>query len=355
MVSSGFWCDKRVFLTGHTGFKGSWLALWLHRLGARVTGYALPPATTPALFEVARVHEVLQSTIGDIRDAATLTQALANADPEIILHLAAQPLVSEGYADPAGTYATNVTGTLNLLQAARGLKNLRSIVVVTTDKCYENTETSRAYREADPLGGHDPYSSSKACVEILTHSWRRSFFNSRESARIASARAGNVIGGGDWSPHRLIPDILHAFEAGKSAALRHPDAIRPWQHALEPLLGYLMLAEHLYADETHAGAWNFGPALPDCVSVGEVADALVQLWPTTAHWQHAPSHLAHEAGLLRLDASLAQEKLQWRPRWPLMEALRQTVDWHQAWLRGEDMQAFCLQQIQSYEQASKTN
>ena len=348
MVRGNFWSGKRVFLTGHTGFKGGWLALWLKELGASVYGYALPPPTTPSLFEIARISEVLHSATGDIRDPEALETAACAANPDIIFHLAAQPLVSEGYSDPVGTYASNVTGTLNLLQAARKLNNVHAIVVVTTDKCYENRESSHAYREGDPLGGYDPYSSSKACAEILTHSWRRSFFSGPSMPNIATARAGNVIGGGDWADNRLVPDILRAFSARSPALLRHPEAIRPWQHVLEPLAGYLLLAEQLSSDANLAGAWNFGPELEDCVAASAVADSLVSLWPEPVSWQGTTSGIPHEAGLLRLDASLAKEKLQWHPKWPLKEALRQTVNWQLAWRRNEDMQAVCLDQIRSY-------
>lgn len=348
MVTRSFWRGKRVLLTGHTGFKGSWLALWLHELGASVHGYALPAPTRPSLFEVARIDETLTSTFSDIRTPDALEAAVLAADPQIILHLAAQPLVAEGYRDPVATYATNVTGTINLLQAARRLDKLRAIIVVTSDKCYENLGTPHPYREGDQLGGHDPYSSSKACTEILTQAWRRSYFSAPGAAGLATARAGNVIGGGDWAEKRLVPDILRAFSAGQTAELRHPEGVRPWQHVLEPLAGYLMLAERLHEDRTFEGAWNFGPDLEDCVSAGHLADQLTTLWPGPVCWEKVESGISHEAGLLRLDASQARERLQWRPKWPLTEALRHTVAWQLAWQGGADMQAFCLQQIRDY-------
>lgn len=346
-ITPSFWRGKRVFLTGHTGFKGSWLALWLQQLGAQVTGYALPPTTTPSLFELAGVAKYMHSILEDIRNPAALQQALETARPEIILHLAAQALVSDGYTDPVGTYATNVMGTINLLEQARQLSDVRAIVIVTTDKCYENLESTHAYVESDALGGHDPYSSSKACTEIVAASWRRSFFTSGQAA-IATARAGNVIGGGDWAPHRLVPDLLQAFTKGEEARLRNGQAVRPWQHVLEPLAGYLILAEQLWDDRSRACAWNFGPELEDCVSVAELAELLGRLWPRGGRHTIQASPLPHEAGLLRLDASRAKQLLGWKPRWHLKEALCQTVEWHQAWLGGSSMGNFCRQQIERY-------
>lgn len=348
LVTPAFWKGKRVFLTGHTGFKGSWLAIWLNELGAIVTGYALPAPTEPSLFEVAEVNKVLTSIIGDIRSYKQLAAALDAANPEIILHLAAQPLVSQGYSDPIGTYSTNVLGTVNLLEAARSLQRLDAIVVVTTDKCYENQESLHAYRESDRLGGYDPYSSSKACTELVVASFRQSFFGNPGQARLATARAGNVIGGGDWASNRLVPDILYALSQGQAAQLRSPKAIRPWQHVLEPLAGYLMLAEKLCSNESIPSSWNFGPELADCISATEIADQLCRLWSKTARWESETIDFPHEAGLLRLDASQAQQMLQWRPRWRVNEALRHTVDWHRAWIEGSRMQDFCRQQINDY-------
>lgn len=349
-MNPAFWQGKRVLLTGHTGFKGGWLALWLNELGAEVTGFALPPPTTPSLFEAARIGETLDSVIGDIRDRAAVDAVFARCNPQIVFHLAAQPLVSEGYQDPVGTYATNVTGTLHIMEAARHSPDLQAMVVITTDKCYENAESLHAYVETDPLGGHDPYSSSKACTDIAVASWRRSFFALPHQAGLATARAGNVIGGGDWAKNRLVPDLLRAFAAGEPAQLRHIQAVRPWQHVLEPLAGYLKLAEKLSADKSFATAWNFGPATEDCVSVQQVADQLAALWPGEARYVTEPSNLPHEAGLLLLNASRAQQLLQWRPRWRLAEALQHTTEWQIAWLNGSSMQDFCRQQINHYQQ-----
>lgn len=353
-MTPAFWQGRRVFLTGHTGFKGGWLALWLRELGAEVTGYALAPPTVPNFFEAARIDTTLNSVIGDIRDFAAVQRAMREARPQILFHLAAQPLVAEGYADPAGTYGTNVMGTVAVLEAARSCPDLESVVVVTTDKCYENRETLHCYRESDPLGGKDPYSSSKACAELVTAAYRQSFFGAPDAPQLASARAGNVIGGGDWAEHRLLPDLLRAFGNGETATLRNPTAVRPWQHVLEPLYGYLRLAEQLCSDASLARAWNFGPELPDCVDAATVADLTAQHWPQAAAWQSRASDFPHEAQLLRLDNSAAKQNLKWRPRWPLTEAIHHTVDWHQNWLHGADMQACSRQQIRQYAQTPHT-
>ncbi|MDR0777703.1 MAG: CDP-glucose 4,6-dehydratase [Azonexus sp.] len=348
LVSATFWRGRRVFLTGHSGFKGSWLALWLHQLGAEVTGYALPPPTDPSLFEIARVSELLTSIEGDIRDGQRLAAAVVAARPQTLFHLAAQPLVSEGYADPVGTYATNVMGTINLLEAAHRCPGLDSIVVITSDKCYRNRETGQDYEETDPLGGHDPYSSSKACTELVAASYRDAFLRPENGPRLATARTGNVIGGGDWAAHRLVPDLLGALTAGRAVELRHPDAVRPWQHVLEPLAGYLRLAERLAQSAEYARAWNFGPALADCVTAANLAERFIANWPTGGHWHSIASPLPHEAKLLHLNTDAARQMLEWLPRWPLTEAIRHTVAWHRHWLAGHDMQAFSRQQIEHY-------
>ncbi len=348
-VNAAFWQGRRVFLTGHTGFKGGWLALWLQQLGAQVQGYALPAATEPSFWQVAQVGDVASGTLADIRDAHLLAAALAAFRPEIILHLAAQPLVRESYRSPSDTYATNVMGTVNLLEAARRCDSVRAVLVVTSDKCYENREWLWPYRESENLGGHDPYSSSKACVELLCASWRESFL--RESGiALATARAGNVIGGGDWSAERLLPDILRAWQAGQSLTLRYPQAVRPWQHVLEPLHGYLCLAQALFEQgEAVASAWNFGPDNEALISVGELVELLAQNWPGQARWTIDNVPQLHEAGLLSLDSSKARSRLGWRPRWSLQQALERTLAWHYAWLAGENMQIFSRVQIAAYQ------
>lgn len=355
MVSSLDWRDRSVFVTGHTGFKGSWLTLWLHRLGARVHGYAKEPPTPINLFEVSRIGSLLESEIrADLADLKALRGAIAKARPEIIFHLAAQPLVRESYRDPLGTFNTNVMGTANLLEAARESDCVQAIVLVTTDKVYENRDWPYPYREIDGLGGYDPYSASKAAMEIVVASYRKSFFN-RETPRpvhMATARAGNVIGGGDWATDRLVPDCFRAFANGQALLLRYPDAIRPWQHVLEPLAGYLKLAERL-CSEKGAGfsvPWNFGPDTDGDATVGQVAEKLAELWgdgPTVT--RAASIANPHEAGLLRLDSSRARAELGWKPRWSLSDALLRTVSWQRAWKSGEDMQQFSLSQIQDYE------
>lgn len=344
--------DRAVLLTGHTGFKGSWLALWLAGLGARVHGYALEPPTQPNVFEVARVGEVLVTdTRADLADLDTLNATLDRVRPEVVFHLAAQPLVKDGYRDPLATLATNVMGTANVLQATRGVDSVRAVVAVATDKVYENREAGHAFGEQEPLGGHDPYSASKAAAEIVVASFRSSFFgDGGHPARIASARAGNVIGGGDWAADRLVPDCLRAFAAGEPVRLRRPDAVRPWQHVLVPLSGYLALATRLLGGdgERFARAWNFGPDAGDDASVNEVAQRLATLWGS-AQVEHAADPEWQEAGLLRLDSARARSELGWAPRWSLQEALEHTVAWHRSWLRGDDMQAVCREQIAAYD------
>jgi len=353
VVNPRFWVGRRVFLTGHTGFKGGWLGLWLLGMGAQVEGYALPASGDPALWRVAGLQDVLPGTLADIRDARRLSEAVAAFRPEIVLHLAAQPLVRESYRTPADTYATNVMGTLNLLEAVRRCDAVRSVVVVTSDKCYENREWPWPYREQDALGGGDPYSSSKACVELLCASWRRSYLREAGIA-LATARAGNVLGGGDCSADRLLPDILRAWQAGESLVLRYPQAVRPWQHVLEPLSGYLCLAQALVEQgDAVATAWNFGPAADGLVSVGELVERLARLWPGEARWQVEDVAQPHEAGLLALDSSMARARLAWRPRWSLQQALERTLNWHCAWQAGEDMQAFTRAQIAAYQEAAR--
>ena len=351
-VDPAFWAGRRVFLTGHTGFKGSWTALWLGQMGARVTGFALAPPTSPALFEVARVANGMTSIIGDIRDRDALERALVAADPEIVIHMAAQPLVRASYDDPVGTYATNVMGTVHLLDAVRRAPSVRAAVIVTTDKCYENREWVWGYREDEPMGGHDPYSNSKGCAELAVAAYRRSFFASAgphgHRAAIASARAGNVIGGGDWATDRLIPDILRAVEKGEPVLIRNPLAIRPWQHVLEPVSGYLVLAQALWHDPGAADAWNFGPRDDDARPVQWIVERMCAAWGAGASWTHDATVQPHEARFLKLDISKARAGLGWSPRWSLADALGSIVAWHRAWLSGADMHDHCLHELERY-------
>lgn len=351
-MSAEFWQGKNVFVTGHTGFKGGWLALWLHELGAKVHGYALAPNTNPNLFSEAKVADALVShTIADIRDAQALHAALAASKADIVLHLAAQPLVRYSYEDPVETYSTNVMGTVNLFEAVRKVKSVKAVLNVTTDKCYENREWVWPYREEEAMGGHDPYSSSKACSEIVTAAYRRSFLADHGVA-VASARAGNVIGGGDWSVDRLVPDFLKAMDAKQPLLIRSPHAIRPWQHVLEPLSGYNTLAESLFLQPTeYAEAWNFGPAEDDARTVQWIVEQLVAATPGAA-WQVDGKAQVHEANYLKLDSSKACARLGWKPRWDLKSALNNTIDWHSAWRNGQNMQQVTLAQIRAYQDAT---
>ena len=347
-INAGFWHGKRVLLTGHTGFKGSWLGLWLQSLGADLYGLALKPPTIPALFNEARVGGGMKSEIGDIRDFSTVKRVVEAAKPEIIIHMAAQPLVRYSYQAPVETYATNVMGTVHVLEAARQVGGVRAIVNVTTDKCYENKEWIWGYREDEPMGGHDPYSNSKGCSELVTSAYRRSFFHGGITA-MASARAGNVIGGGDWALDRLVPDILRAFEAEKPVTIRNPHATRPWQHVLEPLSGYLLLAERLYEDgQEWAEAWNFGPHDDDAKPVQWIVEQMVEAWAHGSSWRLDGGQHPHEAHYLKLDITKAKERLGWRPRWELKTALAQIVNWHQIWMAGQDVRELCLSQIQQF-------
>ncbi|WJM56320.1 CDP-glucose 4,6-dehydratase [Pseudomonas asiatica] len=348
-LNPAFWAGRRVLLTGHTGFKGGWLAVWLRQLGAELRGFALPAATTPSLWQVAQLQQQVAGDFADIRDASALARALKDFQPELVLHLAAQPLVRESYRAPADTYATNVMGTLNLLEAVRATPSVRAVLVVTTDKCYENREWPWPYREQDALGGFDPYSSSKACVELLCASYRDSFLRAAGVA-LATARAGNVLGGGDWSAERLLPDIFRAWQDGQEVVLRYPGATRPWQHVLDPLMGYLQLAQGLLTDaEKHATAWNFGPDSAGLTTVGDIVQRLAERWPGEARWSVAGDAQPHEAGLLALDSSKARQMLGWAPRWSLDDTLKHTLDWHLAWRAGCDMNIVTREQIAAYQ------
>jgi CDP-glucose 4,6-dehydratase len=348
------WHGRRVLVTGHTGFKGSWLALWLHSLGAEVTGLALDPPTAPSLFDKAGIAGLIDHNICDIRDLVGVQAIVAKARPEVIFHLAAQPLVRLSYEQPVETYATNVMGTVHLLEAARQSGSVDAFICITTDKCYENREWVWPYRESDPMGGYDPYSSSKGCAELVVSAYRRSFFPADAigsgGMALASVRAGNVIGGGDWALDRLIPDLVRAFERGEAPAIRAPLAVRPWQHVLEALHGYLMIAERLIGDQAEfADAWNFGPADDDARPVAWIAAQLQALWGSSAQ-PPAPwtGSIPHEAGLLKLDTSKARSQLGWRPSLPLAEALAWIVDWHKRQSAGEDARSLTLEQIERY-------
>ena len=343
-----FWRGKRVLLTGHTGFKGSWLSLWLQSVGAALRGLSLTPPTEPALFNVARIAEGMDHYIADIRDYAAVKSAMGDFKPEIVIHMAAQPLVRLSYQQPIETYATNVMGTVHVLEAARHAGSVRAIINVTTDKCYENREWVWGYREDEPMGGDDPYSSSKGCAELVSSAYRESFLKDA-GIGMATVRAGNVIGGGDWAQDRLIPDVLRAFQDKRPVLIRNPYSIRPWQHVLEPLSGYLLLAERLCATgQTDSEGWNFGPFDQDARTVQWIVEYLCEDWSDDASWTLQPGEHPHEASFLKLDISKARQRLQWTPRWSLETALKRITEWHRAWLSGQDMRAFCLNQISLY-------
>ena len=346
-----FWKNKRVFITGHTGFKGGWLSHWLSELGANITGYSLEPITSPNLYSYTKLDSTIKSIIGDIRDTVLLKESLEKSKPEIIFHLAAQPLVRESYSDPIETLTTNVIGTANLLEHARKLNHLCSVVNITTDKCYENNEWFWSYRENEPLGGQDPYSASKACSEIISNAYRKSFFNPEGDVFMATARAGNVIGGGDWSADRLVPDIIEAYSKDHPVKIRNPNSIRPWQHVLEPIRGYLMLAEKLYTEgEKFAEAWNFGPNETDAKSVKFISEKLSKFWNIKEPcWIAQDGDHPHEAKYLKLDISKAKHKLGWSPILNLERSLELTATWHKEISKGIDPTDVTLKQISEYQ------
>jgi CDP-glucose 4,6-dehydratase len=347
IVDPAFWRERRVLITGHTGFKGAWLTLWLQTLGARVSGLSGPPPSAPSLYALARLERDVEGFDGDIRDAEAVAHAVAASDPEVVLHMAAQALVRRSFEDPRETYEINTMGTVNLLDAVRRHgAEVRAVVVVTSDKCYENREWEWGYREDEPMGGHDPYSSSKGCAELVTSAFRRSFFADPGGPRVASARAGNVIGGGDWGADRLVPDLMRAVLAGEELHVRNPGAVRPWQHVLNPLSGYLLLAQALCEDPAHAAGWNFGPEERDARTVGWLVERLAELWPGELRRRLDTGAHPHEARYLKLDSSRARQRLGWRAPVELAEALASIVAWYRALEEGQDMRAVTVAQIQ---------
>ena len=356
MVDKGVWKDKRVFLTGYTGFKGAWLSLWLHSLGARVTGYALKPPTNPSLFELCRVDELVKSVLADVRDGDALQREMTAAQPEIVIHMAAQALVRDSYKDLVETYSTNVMGTVNLFEAVRKCPGVKAVVNVTTDKCYENREWLWGYRENEPMCGYDPYSNSKACSELVTSAYRNSFFNPKEhnthGVGLASARSGNVIGGGDWAPDRLVPDCVRSILKGEKIIIRNPGAIRPWQHVLEPLCGYLILAQKLCENGPRfAQAWNFGPEDQDGQPVEWIVKKICGKWGDKASFEIDRGEHPHEAHCLKLDCSKAKGELGWYPKWNLEKAIDKVIEWVRAYRDGKDIRKVCYKQIQEFEAA----
>jgi CDP-glucose 4,6-dehydratase len=358
LSNNDFWKDKRVLITGHTGFKGAWLSLWLIKLGAKVSGYALNPPTVPSLYNICELDTIMDSNIADIRDATLLRNVLIDFKPEIVFHMAAQPLVRESYLNPVETYAINVMGTVNLLEAIRNSTGVKAVVNITTDKCYENKEWPWGYRENEPLGGYDPYSNSKACSELVTEAYRNSYFNPNDyhlhGVAIATARAGNVVGGGDWAKDRLIPDIIRAVTDQTMVEIRNPDAIRPWQHVLEPLHGYQILAEKLYKDGPQfSGAWNFGPNDDDAKPVSWLIEKFCSKWGPTAQYSIDLSNHPHEAHYLKLDCSKARSQLNWHSRWDLDETINKIIGWTRGYQDGMNPTQLCLNQIEEYERRGR--
>lgn len=354
-----FWRDKKVFITGHTGFKGSWLSLWLNKLGADVIGYALEPPTTPNLFEICKLDKKVNSIIGDIRDYKVLKSIFKKYEPEIVFHMAAQSLVRYSYKNPLETYETNIMGTANLLEACRHTSSVRAIVNITSDKCYENQEQALSYKESDPMGGYDPYSSSKGCAELISAAYTKSYFNPEDpnsGTLLASVRAGNVIGGGDWGEDRLIPDCIRALSKNKPVVVRCPDAIRPWQHILEALYGYLLLGQCLYqGNATFAGGWNFGPDDEGVKPVRWLVEHVVEMWGDNAFWMIDQNDHPYEAHCLKLDCSKAKSELGWYPRWNLQLSIQKTIEWYKTYFEGNDMLDITINQIDSYENYIKSN
>jgi CDP-glucose 4,6-dehydratase len=347
-VTPGFWAGRRVVVTGHTGFKGAWLTLWLQAMDAQVTGIANGVPTEPSLFALARVADGITDLRADVRDRAAMAAAICDAAPEVVIHMAAQPFVRRSFNDPVGTYETNVMGTVHVLEAVRATPSVRTVVNVTSDKCYDNREQGRPFVEDDCMGGHDPYSNSKGAAELVTDAYRRSFFSEAGSARVASGRAGNVIGGGDWGEDRLIPDIMRGALENAPIRVRNPDAIRPWQHVLNPLSGYLTLAEALWADDDAAAGWNFGPPADDAQPVRWIADRLTAAWPGDLAWEFDPGPHPHEAHYLALDSTRARTRLGWAPTWDLGETLDRIVEWYASLRDGDDMHAVTLAQIEAF-------
>jgi len=353
MIDKSFWQNKKIFITGHTGFKGSWLCLWLHLLGAEITGYALDPPTDPSLFKLCKIGELLRSVTADVRDGKLLKEAMHESNPEIVFHMAAQPLVRESYRDPVKTYSTNVMGTVNLFEAVRECKSVKTIINVTTDKCYENKEWIWGYRENDSMGGNDPYSSSKGCAELITNAYLRSYFDTdnykEHGVSLASVRAGNAIGGGDWAEDRLVPDCMRSLMEDKPVVIRFPDAVRPWQHIVDLLYGYLLLTQHLYQEgSVLASGWNFGSNYEEAQPVRWIVERITEMWGYSDSWVVEQGNKPNEANFLTLDCSKAKSVLGWYPQWDLNVSLNKTVEWYKALKDQQNMFHFTLEQIRSY-------